>query len=362
MVPQADPRGRGFVMSRSKRWKLPAIGCIALALLTVLAVRPGCTGRRRDPADEERVTVLNGHRWPVQALAFSPDGSTLVSGAYYPNVLARGVEVTTWEAGTGTPLAQRTEQLSRLRGLAFAPGGRRLAAIEQGRLLWLWDTADAHEKGQRFELGFEQGADVVVLAFSGDGGQLALADLAKDVTLVDATSSRPRACCKGQEEAVYSLAFSPDTAVLAGGGRGGTVWLWDAASGEGRASLRGHSKPVHAVAFSHDGRLLASGDWGGVVRLWDVATRVARPALAASEDEVSAVAFAPDARTLAVATGPVVQLWEVDTGRRVANLSGHQGKVLCLAYSPDGTRLASGSYDRTVRLWEVARIQATPGR
>jgi WD40 repeat protein len=349
-------------MSRSKRWKLPAIGCIALALLTVLAVRPGCTSRRRDAADEERVTVLNGHRWPVQALAFSPDGSTLVSGACILNIPARGVEVAAWDVGTGTRLAQRPEQLSRLRCLAFAPGGRRLAAIEQGRLLWLWDTADAHEKGQPFELGFEQGADIVVLAFSGDGGQLALADLANDVTLVDATSGRPRACCKGQEEAVYSLAFSPDTAVLAGGGKRGTVWLWDAASGERRHILRGHSKTVQAVAFSRDGRWLASGDWGGVVRLWDVATRAERPALAASEDEVSAVAFAPDARTLAVAVGPVVQLWEVDTGRRVACLEGHAGKVNCLAYSPDGTRLASGSFDRTVRLWDVTRIQAKPGR
>jgi WD40 repeat protein len=54
-----------------------------------------------------------------------------------------------------------------------------------------------------------------------------------------------------------------------------------------------------------------------------------------------------------------VQLWEVDTGRLVARLEGHAGQVNCLAFSPDSTRLASGSYDRTVRLWDVARYGPT---
>jgi len=106
----------------------------------------------------------------------------------------------------------------------------------------------------------------------------------------------------------------------------------------------------------------AGGDLLGVVKLWDVASRTERATLVASEEkvaehEVAAVAFAPDGKTLAAAVGGVVQLWDVAAGRRMARLEGHAGKVTCLAFSPDGKRLASGGYDRTVRLWDVARFR-----
>jgi WD40 repeat protein len=50
-----------------------------------------------------------------------------------------------------------------------------------------------------------------------------------------------------------------------------------------------------------------------------------------------------------------MHLWDVVTGRLMVSLKGHEGKVMCLAFSPDGTRLATGSHDRTVRLWDVTR-------
>jgi WD40 repeat protein len=49
-----------------------------------------------------------------------------------------------------------------------------------------------------------------------------------------------------------------------------------------------------------------------------------------------------------------VKLWDVATGQETATLTGHTESIRVLAYAPDGRTLASGSYDRTVRLWRVS--------
>ena len=48
------------------------------------------------------------------------------------------------------------------------------------------------------------------------------------------------------------------------------------------------------------------------------------------------------------------RIWDATNGALVDTLVGHVDLVLDLAYSPDGTQLASASYDRTVRIWEIA--------
>jgi WD40 repeat protein len=156
---------------------------------------------------------------------------------------------------------------------------------------------------------------------------------------------------------VSSLAFAPDGAMLACSTADRNFWLWNPATGEEIGVWRGEREhPVYALAFSPDGRLLASSEYGGTVKLWDVATRTLHSTLTAAVGEADALVFSPDGGTLAVTVDRAIQLWDVATGNLVTRLQGHEGKVRCLAFAPDGTRLASGSYDRTVRLWDMARL------
>ncbi|MDW8030108.1 MAG: WD40 repeat domain-containing protein, partial [Armatimonadota bacterium] len=84
---------------------------------------------------------------------------------------------------------------------------------------------------------------------------------------------------------------------------------------------------------------------------------VTRPikTLTGHTDSVTSVSFSPDGQILASGSwDKTIKLWRVSDGSLIGTLTGHTNWVRSVSFSPDGQILASGSNDKTIKLWRVS--------
>ena len=160
--------------------------------------------------------------------------------------------------------------------------------------------------------------------------------------------------------AVAALAFDPATRRIAVGSYK-SVHLMAVADRAWTATLAGHADLVRALAFSPDGRRLAvaGGPSGrfGEIKIWDV--EKSPPALVSTiqghADAILAVAFSPDGATIASASyDKLVKLWEVSSGKLLKTLKEHSDAVYAVAFMPGGRQIVSAAGDRTLKVWDLS--------
>ncbi|MDE0634676.1 MAG: WD40 repeat domain-containing protein [Candidatus Poribacteria bacterium] len=188
-------------------------------------------------ATQKLVNTLSGHTGPIINLAFSPDGTHLVS-----------------------------------------TGGREWKKQEEDGVVYGYTTADSHVDRTARVWHIETGAEIATLThiskvetlvFSPDSTCLATAS-GEDVHLWDTKTWQKNV--KLETVGVESLAFSEDGSLLAVGGTGRKpkIQIWNVETVQLVVEFSGHKSDVESVAFSPDGTLLASGSFDGTVLLWDM--------------------------------------------------------------------------------------------
>jgi WD40 repeat protein len=331
------------------------------------------------------------HDYPVECLAFSPDGKRLACGGWgkQPPVI--------WDTATWKRVSVfgKSDAWSHpINDLAFSPDGRYFAvATGSGARIWKISTGEelppATYSGVCARLSFSRDGKHLAVAFNTH--KVAVWDVDKSrevfihtagaipgVAFVPTASGRRIAFLRGHEVVVEqwqgqveppgrtlpalgnltAAAFSGSGGRLAIGSPGRMLTVWNMHTCQSLFSGQAHKGAVTAVAFSPDGRSLVSASEDGTVKLWDAASGQELRAMPGHGGRVNSVAFSPNGEQLASAGEDwAVKVWDVATGQQAFSLdAGAAAKAV--AFSQDGQRLAVGCGDSTVRVWKVGQARA----
>src|SRR5271166_4034215 len=171
----------------------------------------------------------------------------------------------------------------------------------------------------------------------------------------------------GHTSTVNKVLFTSDGKELISVSDDKTIRFWDVASGEPIRVLRppigpGDEGMLYAAAVSPDGRTLAVGGYGlkdaiGSIYLISTTTGRIERVLKGHTGVILSLAFAvPPGGRLLLASGSgdkTARIWDVAAGECRRVLAGHTDRVSGVAFAPDASRLATASYDKTARIWSV---------
>ncbi|MEH1966041.1 WD40 repeat domain-containing protein [Nostoc sp.] len=225
-----------------------------------------------------------------------------------------------------------------------------------------WQTLQGHNKGINclaFNSGCKNGKALPILA-SGSRGETKLWDLSKG-ELIDTLSEYPWVM-SGLVDEVNSLAFSSDGQTLVSCGADSTIKLWHVGALDLIDILHKHNGVVRCAAFTPDGRMLATGGDDRKILFWDLMHRQVAIALSLDDTAAHSLVLSRDGETLVTGSYRKIKVWRTSPKTGIKSLKdaqplhtlmGHSHIVCSLAISADGKMLVSGSWDQTIKIWQL---------
>ena len=339
------------------------------------------TLRLWDAATGECLQTLRGHENEVTSVSLSGDAQYALSGSFDKTLRL-------WNMSTGECMGVYWRHTEPVTSVYLSADSRYMLSGSKDKTLRFWDVATG-KCVQTLE-GHED--EVTSVSLSSDAQYALSGSFDKTLRLWHTTTGKCLRTYWGHTEAVTSVYLSADSQYALSGGKDKTVRLWDVSTGKCRHTFELHTDEVTSVSLSGDGQYALSGSFDKTLRLWELSLgktnvfplRLSRSRSHAelAETEVQAEELlkrgeeALETGRFADALSLVRQARDLpghghtrqslETWRKlsrvcsranlravwhVETLDGHVDAVTSVSLSADGRYALSGSFDKTLRLW-----------
>lgn len=296
--------------------------------------------------------TLTGHTSSIEDMTISPDGTLLVSGSSDDSFIV-------WDLTTNEMIEQYqmpdTDYSNRdVYAVAFSPDGKTLLT-GHGAKVRFWNVSDFTMSSEIEVVG-----TVKDIAYSPDGSQfVVLSGSHPNAVQLYKADGTAVATSNFHNNSIDAVTFSPDSAVLAFNDTDKNLYLWDTETAQ---EITFATKVAGGASFSLDNKsnLTYSSDGRYLATLQSFSAELRDPVngtLIRAFDDVSGIAedieFSPDNTLLAFITSQGFYIFDVETGERLVYFDHANDWMNDVTWSPDQTMIATASGDHAVRVYTI---------
>lgn len=329
-------------------------------------------------ANGKLMTTLEGHQAEVMDVQFHPDGKQFAS-------VSLDGTIKLWDQQGNLSKTIQTDQKAP-NAVRFSPNGETLVSTAQDGTIALWDTKGekkeqfiAHETGVNslsfspngeFFISASQQASVVKIwqpdgtlieelgeyedgigdvAVNGDGSAIAIGTLSGEIE-VQFRENAESIALPTQEQAVMSVAFTPDGRLITGDSEG-NIKVWGLQARSAQVTLTAHQGAIRDLSFFPKRNLLVSASDDKTLRTWEL------PKIP-HQGEIYALDFGPIDWIASAGWDGEIHFWTLGNltiQQSGKPLKGHSQSINALSFNRSATKLASGSADKTIKIWDLIK-------
>ncbi|KAF9536788.1 hypothetical protein EC957_009724 [Mortierella hygrophila] len=294
--------------------------------------------------------TLVGHTYRVRGIAFSPNSQWIASAS-------RDHTVRLWDVLAGTLVSVFSGHTADVTALTFSPDGFQVASASEDHTVRLWEVSSSGNSSdiqKRGHTGFVFG-----VAYSPDGTSIVSCSNDRTVRTWDVSTGAAGSFSLRLASPIQVAAYSPSGQhIVTAGTDDNNITLWSSQTGAATGDVfSGHTEPVKNLVYSPCGDWIVSVSSDRTARLWGITLNGTgtEPGciLASNQTELTAVAFSPSGTHFVIAgTDDFVELWDAQTRQIVATLQGCGALTYDVAFSPRGEQIAIGGSTETLVLWD----------